>query len=123
MTDPHAIAARYLECWNERDPARRAALLNALFAEDASYRDPLMAAEGRAGIGALIEGVQARFPEFRFAPAGRADGFGACLRFSWQLGPEGAAAAPIEGTDFAELDAGGRLRAVTGFLDRVPQPA
>ena len=104
MTDPQDIAARYLACWNERDPERRRALLAALWTEDATYCDPLMRAEGREGIAALIEGVQARFPGFRFAPAGRAEGFADRLRFSWRLGPEGAGeAAPVEGTDFAVL--------------------
>ena len=122
MTDPTDIAARYVACWNERDPARRRALVAALWAEGATYRDPMMAAEGHDAIAALIEGVQARFPAFRFAPAGRADGFAEVVRFAWTLGPE-RGEAPIAGTDIALLDVEGRLRAVTGFLDRVPDAA
>ena len=122
MDDPQDIATRYLACWNERDPGHRRALLAALWTEDATYLDPLMRAGGHDGIAALIEGVQARFPDFRFAPAGRADGFADRVRFSWSLGPEGGEA-PVAGTDFAELAADGRLRAVTGFLDRVPAGA
>jgi hypothetical protein len=122
MPNPDDIAARYVACWNERDPARRRTLLAALWNEAATYRDPMMAADGHDGIAALIEGVQARFPGFRFAPTGRADGFAEVVRFSWTLGPEGAEA-PIAGTDVAMLDAEGRIRAVTGFLDRVPDAA
>ena len=47
-----------------------------------------------------------------------ADAHGEHLRFSWTLGPSGAEDL-IEGTDFAQVD-GGKLRAVTGFLDKVP---
>jgi SnoaL-like domain len=119
MTDAETIATRYIACWNARDPQRRRDLLAALWTEDATYLDPLMRAEDRDGVGALIEGVQARFADFRFALTGRADGHADRLRFSWSLGPEGGEAV-VEGTDFAELAADGRLRAVTGFLDRVP---
>lgn len=118
--DAQVIADRYIACWNERDGERRRALVDALWTEDATYADPLMRGEGRAGIGALIEGVQARFPEFRFAPKGRADGYGDRVRFSWSLGPAAGGDAVVEGTDFAVVSADGRLRDVTGFLDRVP---
>ncbi|MGJ5217721.1 nuclear transport factor 2 family protein, partial [Bradyrhizobium oligotrophicum] len=43
------------------------------------------------------------------------------VRFSWTLGPD-SADGPIQGTDFVEL-ADGRIRRVTGFLDRVPEGA
>ena len=121
--DAQGIAERYIACWNERDPERRRALLSALWTEDATYLDPMMRAEGREGIAGLIEGVQARFPGFRFALTGRADGHADRLRFSWGLGPDGADGALVEGTDFAVLAGDGRLRAVTGFLDRVPPAA
>jgi hypothetical protein len=123
MTDAaQDIAARYIASWNERDPERRRDLLAALWTEDATYLDPLMRAENRDGVAALIEGVQARFAGYRFALTGRADSHADRLRFSWSLGPEGGEAV-VEGTDFAELAEDGRLRAVTGFLDRVPPSA
>src|SRR3954471_4977851 len=74
MTDAEIIATRYVACWNERDPERRRDLLAALWTEDGTYLDPLMRAENRDGVGALIEGVQARFADFRFALTGSADG-------------------------------------------------
>ena len=119
--DAQDIATRYIACWNERDAERRRALLAALWTEEAVYVDPMVRSEGRAGMEALIEGVKARFPEFRFAPKGRADGHGDYVRFSWALGPAGGEAV-VEGTDFAVVSADGRLRDVTGFLDRVPPP-
>lgn len=118
-TDAQAIAARYIAAWNEADPGRRSALVAALWTEDAAYLDPLIQGEGHRGIAALIGGVQARFPDFRFTLSGQPDGYGDRLRFSWDLGPEGGEAV-VQGTDFAVLAADGRLRTVTGFLDRVP---
>jgi hypothetical protein len=122
MPDPQTIADRYLACWNERDPTRRLALVAALWDGAGTYRDPMGAAEGHDAIAALIGEVQARFPGFRFTPTGRAEGVGDAVRFSWEFGPEGEEA-PVAGTDFAALGTGGRLRAVTGFLDRVPAGA
>jgi len=119
IIDVQNTAARYIAAWNEADPDRRHALVTALWTEDATYVDPMMQGEGHHGIEALIGGVQARFPDFRFGLSGQPDGYGDRLRFSWDLGPEGGEAV-VKGTDFAVLAADGRLRAVTGFFDRAP---
>ncbi len=116
--DPADIAARYLEAWNERDAERRRALIAALWAENAAFRDPIMAGDGRAEIDAVLAGVQDRFPDFRFRQIGKADGFGDYVRLSWGLGPDGGDA-PIKGTDFARVEAG-QLKSVTGFFDQLP---
>jgi hypothetical protein len=116
--DPAAIATRYLEIWNERDAGKRRALIASLWAEDASFRDPIAAGDGVAGIDQVIEGVQNRFPDFRFRQLGAADGFGDYVRLSWGLGPDGGDA-PIKGSDFLELT-GARLQKVTGFFDQLP---
>jgi hypothetical protein len=120
MSSHHDIAQRYLAIWNEGDAARRRARIAELWAADARYADPLMAGEGHDGIEAMIAAARAQFPGHRFSLAGTPDGHGGNLRFSWSLAPEGGA--PIaHGTDFATLDAEGRLARVTGFLDQ-PSP-
>ncbi len=118
-TNAQDMATRYIAAWNEVEPDSRNALIAALWTEDATYLDPMMKGEGHQEIAAMIGAVQARFPDFRFALSGRADGYGDRLRFSWDLGPDGAEPV-VQGTDFAVLADDGRLRAVTGFLDRVP---
>ena len=120
--NPQDIAALYVAAWNETDPDRRRALVAALWTEDAAYGAPVMQGQGHGGIEALIAGVQARFPDFRFAVSGRPDGYGDRVRFSWDLGPEGGEAV-VQGTDFATLAGDGRLQAVAGLLDRVPPAA
>lgn len=117
-----AIAEAYISAWNETDAATRKARIAEAFTSDAAYVDPLAAVAGHGGIDALIAGVQDRFPGFRFALIGAADAHGDHLRFSWGLGPDGAAEAPIKGTDFCRLE-NGRLKTVTGFLDQVPAAA
>ena len=121
MTDAAKIADAYIAVWNETDAQRRRALIGEAWTEDARYVDPLMAGEGRDQISELIAAVHQRFPGFRFSLLGKPDGHGEHVRFSWGLGPEGGEDL-VEGTDFA-LVSGGRLKSVTGFLDKVPASA
>ncbi|WP_026791991.1 nuclear transport factor 2 family protein [Pleomorphomonas oryzae] len=118
MTHAAEVAARYIAVWNERDPSRRKALLAESWTEDAEYVDPMMGGKGAGEIGALIGAVHERFPGFRFALSGGADGYGDRVRFSWSLGPE-SDPDMIIGTDFVLLE-GQRIKAVVGFLDKVP---
>ena len=118
MTDAAQIADRYIAVWNETDQARRFALLTESWAENATYVDPVMSGEGLEQIGALIAAVHERFPGFRFKLEGCADGHHDKVRFSWALGPD-AEADLIKGTDFVVIEHG-RLKSVTGFLDKVP---
>ena len=116
--DAVSIAKRYIAVWNETDEAHRKRLLEADWAADAHYVDPLMQASGREQISALVGAVHQRYPGFRFNLIGAADAHGDNVRFSWTLGPSGTEDL-IQGTDFVRLD-GGKLRTVTGFLDKVP---
>lgn len=119
MTNYEQVAERYLAIWNEADDRRRRAQMDETWSADARYADPLMAGEGREGISAMIEAARARIPGLRFSLDGKLDGHGPHLRFSWRLGPEGGAVV-ARGTDFAALDAQGRLASVIGFIDQMP---
>jgi hypothetical protein len=119
MIDAQNLALRYIASWNEADAAARRQLVDGLWTEDARYVDPMMKAEGHDGITALIGGVHAQFPGFRFALTGPADGHGPYVRFSWSLGPANGQVI-ARGTDFAAVTPDGRLAHVTGFLDQVP---
>ncbi|HWK68532.1 MAG TPA: nuclear transport factor 2 family protein [Rhizobiaceae bacterium] len=112
------FAAAYVAAWNETDPTARRALIEETFAGNVTYVDPVMAGESHDGLDSLIAGVHQRFPGFRFTLLDGADGYGNHIRFSWELGPEGAEA-PIQGTDVAVIESG-RIAKVIGFLDRVP---
>ncbi|EPE98279.1 nuclear transport factor 2 family protein [Rhizobium grahamii] len=121
MTDANTLAQRYIAIWNETEVARRSALIAESWHEAGTYIDPVMRGVGHDQISALVEAVHARFPGFRFALLGTADGYGDNLRFSWGLGPTGADHV-IKGTDFAVLE-GGRLKTVHGFIDQLPEAA
>jgi SnoaL-like domain len=121
MTDATKIANGYIDVWNEKNPARRRVLLVEGWSDAATYVDPMMTGKGHEQIAAMIGAVQDRFPGFKFALDGRVDGYGDHVRFSWKLGPPGESDM-IKGTDFVVLEAG-RLKSVTGFLDKVPAGA
>ena len=116
---PEAIADTYVATWNETDPARRRAGIAAAWAGAGTYRDPVMASDGPAGIDAMLAGVQARFPGFVLKRTSKVDAHNGALRFTWSLGP---AAGPtvVEGVDFCTLAPDGRLASVVGFIDKMP---
>jgi hypothetical protein len=114
------IVERYLAAWNETDAVKRRSLVDGLWAADASYTDPLADAHGRAEIDGLIGAVQQQFPGFVFTLGGAVDAHHDQARFSWHLGPAGAAEPVVIGFDVAVLDGDGQIRSVYGFLDKVP---
>jgi SnoaL-like domain len=117
------IIERYIAAWNETDPAARRGLVDALWAADGSYTDPLAEVHGPAEIDGLIGAVQQQFPDFVFTLGGPVDANHNQARFTWHLGPEGAGAPPVIGFDVVVLDENGQIRSVHGFLDKVPAAA
>ncbi len=114
MIEPGLIAEQYLTGWNVTPTERSNALVN--WSEDATYIDPLMSAEGRDAIAAMIDKATAQFPGYRFALEGTPDGHGNYVRFTWNLAaPSGEVAA--RGTDIVRVDGGGRIAEVIGFLE------
>ena len=120
MPDFEAIAARYIDSWNKRDATARRAALEQVWAENGRYTDPFVETEGLDAIDATIANAQGLFPDFVFRLAGPVDGHHGFCRFAWELGPEGAAEAPIAGYDVAVVGPGGEFQRVVGFLDRMP---
>jgi hypothetical protein len=116
------VVQRYLAVWNASDPAERRAAIEAVFAPDARYVDPLADVTGTEALDALIAGVQQRFPGMRFGPVGDVDAHHDVCRFRWGLGPEGAEPLVI-GFDVATVGPDGRISGVQGFLDKVPAGA
>ena len=115
-----AMVARYRAAWTEKDASRRRKLVDELWAENGSYTDPLGDANGPAEIDGLIGAVQQQFPDFVFTLGGPVDAHHEQARFTWHLGPEGAAEPIVIGFDVAVLNGGGQIRSVYGFLDKVP---
>ena len=109
------LVTRYLETWNETDPAARRKAIDELWAPDGVYTDPMATAAGRDQIDATIAAVQGQFPGLAFSLAGPVDAHHDTARFSWNLGDE-----VVIGFDVLALDANGQIAKVYGFLDKVP---
>jgi hypothetical protein len=121
MSDVTKLVDQYIALWNETDGRRRRDLIGQAWTEDGTYVDPLMEGAGLAGIDAMVQGVQDRFPGHRFRRTGDVEQHHDRVRFTWEFAPESGAAI-VKGTDFGVLG-GDRLRSVTGFFDYVAQPA
>ncbi|MFD5480403.1 nuclear transport factor 2 family protein [Streptomyces hawaiiensis] len=115
--------ARYLEAWNAEDPAARAKAVAAAWTEDGGYTDPLADVSGHEEIAELIAAAREQFPGWEFRLTGGVDGHHDTARFSWELVSAADGSAPVAGSDVITLDGEGRIRAVLGFLDRVPAGA
>ncbi|WP_055548990.1 nuclear transport factor 2 family protein [Streptomyces kanamyceticus] len=112
--------ARYFEAWNAEGDENVIKAVAAAWTEDGSYTDPLADVLGHGGLAAVINGAHQQFPGFEFRRIGAVDGHHGIARFTWELVSTADGSAPVAGADVITLADDGRIRAVHGFLDRVP---
>lgn len=112
-TSTDALIDTYIASWNETDAGARRALIDQAWAEDATYRDPLLSGEGRDGIDAMIAGFLAGYPNHTFARTGTAEVSGDTLTFTWEVRDQ-AGATVVAGTDEAVVNADGQLTSIVG---------
>ena len=115
--DAARLVDRYIEAWNETDPAARRDVIARTYTEDATYLDPLLSGVGHAGIDTMIGAAQPQFGGARFRLTGDIDAYHDVVRYAWALGPEDAPL--LSGVDFGVI-ADGRFRSITGFFDFMP---
>jgi hypothetical protein len=110
----------YALAWTERDRAKRLAILERCFASDGVYLDPSGRADGREALCEHIAGFQQRLVDHRLDLASGIDEHDGYVRFAWRLSaPDGSQV--MEGVDFGELDANGRLKLICGFFGPWPE--
>lgn len=119
MTDFTSIAHRYLDAWNETDPAKRRAVIERLCTEDVTYTDPLGAVCGQTGLDQFIDGAQRKLTGLTFGLSGAVDGHHDIARFTWHAGPTGAREPLVIGFDVVVVE-GDKISNVLGFLDKIP---
>jgi SnoaL-like domain len=117
MADVNTVVDGYIAMFNETDAARRRALAEEVWTEDATYLDPIMSGEGQDGIDAMVAGAQQQFPGHRFELTLGPDAHHDRVRFAWRMVALDGGAQVAAGVDFGTLGSDGRLRAVTGFLE------
>lgn len=120
MLSINEVIVNYVAAWNERDGARRAAIVARTWSESGTYQDAHRAARGHGAIAAMISTTQDMFPGYQLRLCSGIEAHNAAARFSWMAG--GTAEAPLflAGTDFVSCAADGRFDSVTGFTDAAP---
>jgi len=113
------VVERYLEAFNETDPARRRELVRGLYRADSTYVDPHVELRGPEQVDQFIASTQERFPGFRFRLGGPVDAHHDQARFQWYAGPAEDADPTYVGFDVLVTD-GGCVRSVYGFMDVAP---
>lgn len=105
---------RYCEAWCEDDAGKRADILQEVFAERATYTDPMAHVDGRANLVAHIGIVRQQFPGAVISRTSAIDAHNQRARFGWQLvQPNGPTLA--DNIDFAEVR-DGKIQSVVGFF-------
>ncbi|MQY14587.1 hypothetical protein SRB5_47550 [Streptomyces sp. RB5] len=124
MGDGRQLVERYLEVWNEEDPALRRAGIEEVWCEDGIYIDPEVAVAGRAALDATVAAVREQHPALVFTLTGEVDVRPRLALFCWQHGVAGGAEPLAVGFVLAVLtDEGDRMRSVHVFMDEpYPEP-
>ena len=109
----------YFAFLNEVDAGLRNQLAERAWAPDARYVDPHHDGRGRETLSALVEGVHASRPGYRFERTSDIDVHTGGARYAWAfVAPTGEAI--LGGEDFAMFDNEGRLELVAGFHGELP---
>jgi len=106
------VVLTYIEAWSTPDAASRRELLDMSLADNGSYTDPAYEVRGKEELSDLIgrslsgEAYDGAGGGARIPISSGVDEHHGVFRFSWVL----------EGMDFVELAAEGRLQRITGFF-------
>jgi hypothetical protein len=115
--DLAAVVRRYDEVWAERDVASRREILAAIWTDDTVYVDPDVP-DGLVGPDALLDFIEASFeqyPGLAITAISEVAVLHGRAWYRWRQTSLGGQA--LEGTDFIEFDAEGRIQRLTGFFD------
>ncbi|CAL9279392.1 nuclear transport factor 2 family protein [Streptomyces sp. SudanB182_2057] len=119
MTDTSVdLVHRYIEVINERDDARRRALLADLFTEDGSYIDQNLTAPlvGLEAINESMVEMQELAPDDYFSIISVLGSHNDMVLFTWRWATPGGAMSRATGTDTV-LIRDGRIHRILGFIN------
>lgn len=111
----------YFKMWNETDPVRRRAAVEAVWTPDAQSIDPLADVVGWQAIEQFVIGLQEQYPNHTVLLGGAVDHHHNRLRFPWAIkNPAGQVI--LSGLDCVRLASDGRIAELTGFFDGALAP-
>ena len=116
--DATEIVTAYGAAWNEPDEKARRELLTRSWADDGQYSDPTGSADGRDALVAHIGGFQAMMPGHTIDMTSGLDTRDNVFRFAWVM--RNGAEDVLEGMDYGELAADGRISRIVGFFGPFP---
>jgi hypothetical protein len=115
MAELEKVLLAYVAAWNESDEAKRRCFLEACWADDGVYVDPMAEVVGREALVQHIGQMLERFAHSRILLTSGVDEHHGKIRFTWaRVSPNGGKARG--GIDFGELEADGWLGRITGFF-------
>jgi hypothetical protein len=125
MTDTVPTAAalgavdRYVAFWNAGTPAEQSRLAAETFADDVRCHVPIGVMRGAEELIGFRDRFAQHAPDYAFRPRSEPEAHHDRARLQWEIVT--GAGTFATGTDVLEVDASGRIAAVTGFLDRAPE--
>lgn len=115
-SQPNVTVENHFDMWNETDPARRRAAVEAVWTPDAQSIDPIASATGWQAIEQFVITLQAQYPDHAVLLSGEVDQHHNRLRFPWVIkNPAGEVV--LSGIDCVRLANEGRFAELTGFFD------
>lgn len=113
------VVQQYGAAWNEEDGEARLKLLDASWADDGVYSDPMANLTGRDALSEHIGGFRSTMAGAVLETTSAVDVHDGFLRFTWKIvGADGNDL--MEGIDFGELADDGRLQRIVGFFGPPP---
>ena len=114
-----SVVETYVRAWHERDESTRRKLLEESWAADGVYTDPRVTVESREALVAHIAWFHEVRPDVRIEVRSDIDEHGRFFRFAFAtVDPTGTVL--LEGVDFGQLDADGRIASITAFFGPLP---
>lgn len=109
----------HLAAYLERDPERRTALIEQVWASDGHLFDPPLAAQGHDAINEMFAAVQEMFADHTFRRTTGIDAHHGIARYGWEL-VDASGNIALAGMDVAVVGSDGRLSRVAGFFGDLP---
>jgi hypothetical protein len=119
MTDPLGVVDRYVAFWNAADANERQRLADTTFADTVSNHAPIGVLNGVDELIGFRNQFAQHSPGYQFRARSEPQAHHGRARLQWELVVDGKSFAT--GTDVLQLDDGGRITAIVGFLDRAPE--
>lgn len=117
MLNHPASFDKMLDAWNEADPTKIRALLDAALTPDVYFVDPTTEITGIDAVEKLIHGFQKRFPCAVFSRTSQVDSHHHVHRYYWEIHVDGALL--VEGFDVLEVR-GSRVARLLKFFGELP---